>query len=193
MLTLVLGGARSGKSAFAEKIARKRGGSQVIYLATAEARDQEMADRIKKHRESRPATWQTVEEPYNLRNTFLSFSPEQVILLDCLTLFVSNCLLSEDNQNYDVLEEKIKQELKAVIKITRDRGLELIAVSNIVGTGLVPATETGRVFRDLAGRANQLVASKADEVYLCIAGLPVEIKEIGMKNLEKYSPREGDS
>ncbi len=191
MITLVIGGARSGKSTFAEKIACKRGSSQVIYLATAEAGDQEMAERIKKHQQSRPAAWQTVEEPYNLQKAFLSFPPEQVILLDCLTLFVSNLLLRYNNQSNTDLEEKINQELRGIIDITRKKDLDVIMVSNMVGSGLVPITESGRKFRDLAGRVNQLVASQSDEVYLCIAGLPLEIKEMGMKTLDKFN-LEGD-
>lgn len=199
MITLVLGGARSGKSSYAEKIAYYQGGSDVTYLATAEAKDKEMAKRIKKHRQQRPADWKTIEEPCCISRVFQSFSPGQVILLDCLTFFISNMLLQEDKSkakenNLDNLnkEEEIKRELKDVIKIIRQKDMEVIIVSNLVGSGLVPSSKLGREFRDIVGRVNQLIARAADEVYLCIAGLPIEIKEIGMNNLKKYQKIDGD-
>ncbi|AZO95913.1 bifunctional adenosylcobinamide kinase/adenosylcobinamide-phosphate guanylyltransferase [Halocella sp. SP3-1] len=186
VITLVLGGARSGKSTFAEKIAYQKGRDMVSYLATAEAVDQEMSKRIKKHQESRPKTWQTIEEAYKLQDVFLSFPPGQVVLLDCLTIYISNILL-KGNDNPSCHEEAIiVEELEGVINITREKNIDLIIVSNELGSGVVPVSKLGREFRDIAGRINQLIASEADEVYLCIAGLPVEIKEIGMRNLNKF-------
>lgn len=193
MVTLVLGGARSGKSSFAERIAYKKGARNVLYLATAEAKDQEMMERIKKHQQSRPEGWQTIEEAYDLKKIFMSLSSGQVILLDCLTLYVSNIILRDNQEVSSVAEDRIKQDLIDVINITRKKDMDLIIVSNIVGSGVVPPSKIGRRFRDITGRVNQLIARSADEVYLCIAGLPIEIKEIGLKNLEKFSVKEGGS
>lgn len=187
MITLVLGGARSGKSTFAEKIAYQRGRDMVSYLATAEAGDQEMSERIKKHQEARPKSWQTVEEAYKLQDVFLSFPAGLVVLLDCLTIYISNILLKGNDNPSCHEEEIIVEELEGVINITREKNIDLIIVSNEVGSGVVPVSKLARRFRDMAGRVNQLIASRADEVYLCVAGLPVEIKEIGMKNLNKYN------
>lgn len=187
MITLVLGGARSGKSTFAEKVAYQRGHDMVSYLATAEAVDQEMSERIKKHQELRPKTWQTVEEAYKLQDVFLSFPTDRVVLLDCLTIYISNILLKVSNNSSYNEEEIIMEELRGIINITREKNIDLIIVSNEVGSGVVPVSKLGRRFRDIAGRVNQLIASRADEVYLCVAGLPVEIKQIGMKNLNKYN------
>ncbi|MTI61594.1 MAG: bifunctional adenosylcobinamide kinase/adenosylcobinamide-phosphate guanylyltransferase [Firmicutes bacterium] len=187
MITLVLGGARSGKSTFAEKIAYQRGRDMVSYLATAEAGDQEMSGRIKKHQEARPKTWQTVEEAYKLQDAFLSFPAGRVVLLDCLTMYISNILLKGNDNPSCHEEDIIVEELEGVINITREKNIDLIIVSNEVGSGVVPVSKLARRFRDMAGRVNQLIASRADEVYLCVAGLPVEIKEIGMKNLNKYN------
>lgn len=192
MITMVLGGARSGKSSFAEKIAYKRGANDVVYLATAEIRDRKMAERIKKHQDSRPRGWKTVEEPYDLKNVFKSIATGQLVLLDCLTLYISNILIKNENKELNLIEDILQKELLVVIDIVSEKNIDLVVVSNLVGSGVVPASKLGREFRDIAGRINQLIAEKADEVYLSIAGLPIEIKALGLENLNKYSAKGGE-
>ncbi len=196
MLTLLLGGARSGKSRFAEMIARKRGDIDVVYLATSQVHDEEMEERVKRHRQSRPGEWSTIEEPYQPSQALKKLSPGKVVLLDCITVLISNLLLKGDEVDTDVNqyqprgeEREIMEEMEAIIEVSREKELDLIIVSNEVGQGLVPVYELGRNYRDIAGRANQLLAGAADEVYLVYAGLPVEIKQPGLKNLEKFQER----
>jgi adenosylcobinamide kinase/adenosylcobinamide-phosphate guanylyltransferase len=190
----VLGGARSGKSSFAEEIVTKLGGLDVIYLATSEVRDQEMAQRIKHHQSSRPSEWATIEEPKNIGEVLADLKQGAVVLLDCLTLLISNLLLAEQDlkeKEYDFRgaekEEEIITEVERIITVVKERGLTLVVVSNEVGQGLVPAYKLGRVYRDIVGRANQLVASQADGVYITYAGIPVEIKELGMKIKRQFT------
>lgn len=193
MLTLVTGGARSGKSSFAENIARYYGGRQVLYFATARNKDSEMAVRIRQHRLNRPDGWQTIEEPYKVTSRLKEIEEGSVILLDCITVLISNLLLKgqeadEGEFDFEVTgtEKDVISEIEGIVSISQKKDFKLIAVSNEVGTGIVPVYSLGRLYRDIAGRANQYLASAADEVYLCIAGLPVEIKEIGMKNIERF-------
>jgi adenosylcobinamide kinase / adenosylcobinamide-phosphate guanylyltransferase len=191
-LTLILGGARSGKSSFAEKVAWEKGGSSVIYLATSEIGDEEMEDRVRIHRQNRPSVWKTLEEPYQISKVLATLPAGQLVLLDCITLFVSNMLLQGKDvpggQEFDVSNKEagVMQEIEKFIAICYSNELNLVIVSNEVGQGLVPTYQLGRQFRDIMGRANQILARAADEVYFCIAGLPVEIKEIGMRNLARF-------
>ena len=185
-LILVLGGARSGKSSFAEEIVEKYGGLDVTYIATAEAKDEEMADRIKQHQSSRPEKWTTIEEAQAVSSVLKKIERERVVLLDCVTVLVSNLLLADEDLDEDEYEfavqereEEIMDELERITSQVRNRELTLVAVSNEVGQGLVPPYQAGRVYRDVVGRANQFLAAKADEVYITYAGLPVEIKELG--------------
>lgn len=201
MITLITGGARSGKSSFAEKMAYTRGGSEVIYLATAEVKDEEMAARVRQHQTDRPSEWETVEEPRQISRVLSHFSCHSVVLLDCLTVLVSNLLLTEEGDSSGIKEitnsteaaaareEKILEEMKAIVNTTSERKLDLIIVTNEVGLGVIPDNRLGRLFRDISGRMNQFLAKKADEVFLTIAGLPVEIKEIGERNLERFQKR----
>lgn len=194
MIRLILGGARSGKSSFAEMIAKTSGGSEVIYLATAEAGDQEMEERIEKHQQSRPDTWKTIEEPYQVSKVINSVSPGSVVLLDCITVLISNILMKgekvdkdRDDFEFRGSEEEVLEELASLIKGAKENNLELIMVSNLIGMGLVPAYKLGRECRDVAGRGNQYLGREADEVYLTCAGLPIEIKELGLKNLARFN------
>lgn len=194
MITLIIGGARSGKSTLAEKIANKRGGKEVIYLATAEVRDDEMKERVAKHRLQRPTTWKTIEEPYRVSKRLEVIDKGKVLLLDCLTVLITNLLLQGSEAGTEEIdftpsgqEEELMEEIKAIVKVSQEKELDLIIVTNEVGQGLVPPYKLGRLYRDVVGRANQYLASIADKVYLCVAGLPIEIKEIGMKNLDKFS------
>lgn len=190
---LVLGGARSGKSSFAEQIVTSLGGADVTYVATAQVKDQEMERRVAEHRSSRPEAWATIEEPKNVSQALADLPKDSVVLLDCLTVLVSNLLLQEEEltaDDYDFAaadrEQEIREEIQRIIARAEENNLSLVVVSNEVGKGLVPPYKAGRVYRDIVGRANKLVAEKADEVYITYAGLPVEIKELGKKTKAKF-------
>ncbi|MDF9407425.1 bifunctional adenosylcobinamide kinase/adenosylcobinamide-phosphate guanylyltransferase [Pelotomaculum isophthalicicum JI] len=179
-LILIIGGARSGKSKFAEKVAIGLG-SKITYIATAASLDDEMAERIRLHQAFRPKDWITVEEQKNVIEVMLSGCKGDVFLLDCLTLWLTNILL--DDQLPEPGTTKSKKELfimeqAAGIADVVESGAHLVVVSNEVGMGVVPESSLGRSFRDLAGKVNQVLASKADRVYLVIAGLPLELKSI---------------
>lgn len=168
-VSLILGGARSGKSARAEKLAESLN-KPVIYVATyvPDATDAEMHERITKHTQRRPITWETIEKRFDLAQLFLEH-PRKTLLLDCLTLWLSfQCEQLEEIALLNLLEESLS--------ISRSNGITLLLVSNELGMGLVPGTALGRSFRDLCGRANQLVARLADHVEFQIAGLPLNLK-----------------
>jgi adenosylcobinamide kinase/adenosylcobinamide-phosphate guanylyltransferase len=176
-LTLILGGARSGKSSHAERLAEGTGKS-VMFLATAQALDEEMSTRIQKHRAERPAGWETLEIPFNLA----VYAPEiqsDVVLLDCVTLLVSNLLMQFVKD--DLVDEApfllaVQKEIGDLIAAIRERDQEWFIISNEVGLGLVPAYQMGRVYRDALGWANQCLAREADRVIFMVAGIPTTIK-----------------
>lgn len=174
-LTLILGGARSGKSSFAEKIARDAGKS-VLYIATATAGDEEMAERIRNHQALRPAHWQTLECPLNIGRR-LDTQRAEVVIIDCITLLVSNILLSfpEDTPAETVMN-KVRIEIDELIGAQSRIGGQWLVVSNEVGLGLVPPYPQGRIYRDVLGRANQILAQAASRVILMVAGIPMVIK-----------------
>jgi len=179
-LTLILGGARSGKSTFAEKMAAEDGG-KVVYIATAEAKDDEMVTRIKKHQAERPLSWQTLEIPTHISD-HLAQKPiiADVVLLDCLTLLVTNVLMAV-NPDLDKLDEvgsetAVSAEISALITTIQQSNAHWLIVSNEVGLGLVPPYPIGRIYRDTLGRANQKLAQAADHVYFLVAGLPLVVK-----------------
>lgn len=166
-VTLVLGGARSGKSAYAERLIEARG--QGLYLATGEAGDAEMAERIRRHRERRGAAWATLEVPLDLAPSLARHArPDRPILVDCLTLWLANLL----GAGRDV--ETAAEEL--LTTLPRLAGA-VVFVANEVGLGIVPPTPLGRTFRDHAGRLNQAMAAAADRVVLVVAGLPLVLKD----------------
>ena len=168
-VVLVLGGARSGKSSFASRLAATRF-ARPLYLATAEALDAEMAARVKLHKEARGSRWACVEEPLDIARIIANPpKPCDGILLDCLTLWLTNVLLKEG----DKAVASRKRQLLAALKAARR---PVIIVSNEVGMGIVPDSELGRQFRDLAGWLNQDVAAVADTVVFVAAGLPVALK-----------------
>jgi adenosylcobinamide kinase / adenosylcobinamide-phosphate guanylyltransferase len=189
-LILVTGGARSGKSSFAEKLAASFG-REVVYLATAQALDTEMEQRITQHRLSRPAEWRTVEEPLEVPGAVLSEGDgKKVILLDCITLWLTNLLILElENDQAGDVEQKIQNKLSELIEVIDRQDTILICVSNEVGCGVVPENELARLYRDLAGRANQRLGRAAQQVYLVTAGYPIEVKQQGAKILREL---EGD-
>ena len=167
-LVLVLGGARSGKSSCAENLARQ--GERTLFVATAEALDDDMRQRIMKHREHRPASWDTLEEPLDPAAAIPSaLVGHDTLLFDCLTVWVSNLLLAlEDEAD---AEAEILARAGALLDLYEQTDCRWILVSNEVGLGVIPATELGRRYRDLLGRVNQLFAARADKVYLMVAGL----------------------
>jgi adenosylcobinamide kinase/adenosylcobinamide-phosphate guanylyltransferase len=172
-IILFTGGARSGKSTRAEQYAARLGRA-VVYLATAEAGDDEMRERIARHQAQRPAAWPTVEAPLAPSAALREIPAGSAVLLDCLSLLVTNLLLANEADP----EPAVTAEVAAIMDVAAGQSLTLLIVTNEVGLGIVPAYPLGRVYRDLLGRANQQVAARADEVYLVVAGLPVEIKRL---------------
>jgi len=184
-VVLVTGGARSGKSAFAETLAARRG-ERVVYVATATAGDAEMADRIARHRARRPGSWRTVEAPLDIVAGLAAVDAGiEAVLVDCLAVWAANRLLAVGEPAEDgwwdrvgALERVLTEELDRVVTTGLASPWELILVTNEVGFGVVPPTELGRAYRDLLGRLNQAVAARADDVYLVVAGLAVEIRQL---------------
>jgi adenosylcobinamide kinase/adenosylcobinamide-phosphate guanylyltransferase len=171
-IVLFTGGARSGKSTRAEQYAAGLG-QRVTYIATAEAGDDEMRARIAQHQRRRPANWLTLERPLAAA-ALAELETGAVALLDCLSLLVSNLLLAHEDDSAPAVE----REIGAILAAAQERDLTLIVVTNEVGMGFVPAYPLGRVYRDVLGRANQQVAAAADEVYLVVCGIPVELKAL---------------
>lgn len=174
-LTMILGGARSGKSSFVERIARDSGKS-VLYIATAAAGDDEMAERIRNHQASRPAGWQTLECPFNI-GRHLDELRAEVVIIDCITLLVSNILLSfPEDTPVETVTNNVSREVVELLDAQSGLGGQWLVVSNEVGLGLVPPYPQGRIYRDLLGRANQNLAQAAKRVILMVAGIPMVIK-----------------
>ncbi len=168
-LALILGGARSGKSSYAERLVADK--AKVIYFATAEAGDLEMADRIERHRKNRPTSWKTVVSPTGLAERLRADAMDfEAAIIDCLTLYVSNLMTS------GLGEGRIAAEIEELAAACREIAADVAIVSNEVGLGVVPANKLGRAYRDLLGRCNQLIAAAADDVYFMVAGIPVRIK-----------------
>ena len=184
-LILILGGARSGKSTLAERMARR--GRRVLFVATAEARDQDMKSRIAAHRERRPASWDTLEEPVDLVAALRPVvDGYDTVLLDCLTLWVSNLLL--ERQDRSGSGSRIQDSARDLMDLIEETPATWILVSNEVGQGIVPSSALGRAYRDALGRVNQVAASRADKVYLMTAGLALELKSLGARPLTQTDP-----
>lgn len=180
-ITLITGGARSGKSRLAEEMAAQNGGP-VVYIATAAVYDEEMAQRVSNHRRRRPENWLTVEETLDLDQALDRVPPQTAfVVLDCLTLWLTNRLLRDYSEQapaseHSRLEREILAELEAFCQRLSRAPFSTVIVSNEVGCGIVPENPLARVFRDLAGRAGQLVAARAGSVYMAVAGLALKVK-----------------
>jgi adenosyl cobinamide kinase/adenosyl cobinamide phosphate guanylyltransferase len=154
--------------------AERASGGEVAFIATAEGLDAEMSARIARHRAERPAHWRTFEEPCQIDEALGQANGAAVVVVDCLTLFVSNWLMRHADEHE--CEQVMQRVTRNFLELARTRQQTIICVSNEVGLGLVPETQVGRTFRDLLGRANQDFAAAADEVYLLVAGLPLQLK-----------------
>jgi adenosyl cobinamide kinase/adenosyl cobinamide phosphate guanylyltransferase len=183
-LILVTGGARAGKSTFAERLARQFGGDRdVCFVATAEPGDDEMRARIAAHRAARPPGWRTIEAPRSVIAALDGLADPltvRVVLLDCLTLLVSNVLLAQPHQaeTAEGVWPAVEAEANALIRFAGRAAVPTVVVTNEVGLGIVPDNRLARLYRDLLGRANQRLAAQAAFVYLVVAGIPVEIKAL---------------
>jgi adenosylcobinamide kinase/adenosylcobinamide-phosphate guanylyltransferase len=175
---LILGGARSGKSAFAVELANAHARERILFIATAEGLDDEMRARIAKHRAERPPAWQTLEAPRDLPGAIAQLErAPQLILVDCLTLWVTNELLADAH----MLERRLLGQLDLLLEWTHLHDIDLILVSNEVGLGIVPENALARAFRDALGRVNTYVAQRADRVYWMVAGLRLEVKSLAQQ------------
>lgn len=179
-IVLVLGGARGGKSAFAQQLAAELGGQDVLFVATAEALDDEMRARIRNHREQRPAGWRTVEAPRQVASAITAADAGmKVVLVDCMTLLVSNVLMAlGEEPEATAAAHAVVAEVEALLEASVSSRATYIVVSNEVGMGLVPPYPLGRLYRDLLGQANQLLAARAETVYFLVAGLPMMLKPL---------------
>ena len=181
-LILITGGVRCGKSRFAERLADDLGNDRVVFIATAEAGDDDMRARIAVHRASRPTSWATREAPVDVAAAIDEVSahrePPRAIIVDCLTLLVSNILLGRDGGDEETAASRVDRQAGAICKACARTHATVIVVTNEVGWGVVPATSLGRRYRDLLGAANQMLAAASKTVYLLVAGIPVDVKAL---------------
>jgi adenosylcobinamide kinase/adenosylcobinamide-phosphate guanylyltransferase len=169
-IIFITGGARSGKSRLAEEIAQRQG-EPLLYVATGQAGDGEMAERIARHRERRGPAWQTIEEPQALAEVLTGHDGYfGAVLVDCVTLWLTNLLLATDDS------AAVLAQVRRLTALFGTLQTPVILVSNEVGMGIVPENRLARTFRDLAGEANELIAAAADEVYVMFSGLPLKLK-----------------
>lgn len=187
-IVLVLGGARSGKSGFAQSLIsdqeRYSLRTSVFYVATAGIEDDEMARRVARHRADRPDRWKTLEAQNDVVGTLEEIPSKSIVLLDCVTMMVTNLMFSRRTEwdglsmeDERLVEQFVLGEVDRMLEVFRRRDISAVLVSNEVGQGLVPPYPLGRIFRDVAGWANQRIAKEADSVYLITAGIPQIIKE----------------
>jgi adenosylcobinamide kinase/adenosylcobinamide-phosphate guanylyltransferase len=170
----ILGGARSGKSHFAQQLAGKLG-DKVLFVATGEALDEEMQARIAEHKKARPKSWRTLEISTGIgKEIEKQIGDAEVVIIDCLTLLVSN-LLHDEPDNPEA-ENRVTAEIDELLACMDKLDASFVIVSNEVGMGLVPETRIGRIYRDLLGKANRLIAQHTNEIYFMVAGMPIEVK-----------------
>ena len=177
-IILVLGGARSGKSSYAQSLAEETGKS-VTFIATAQALDEEMSARIQQHRTERPAEWETLEVPLDIASHTQRIKSD-VVVLDCITLLISNLLMQfvkDDLVDEPPFKLAVQKEMEELMVAIRSQKQDWIIISNELGLGLVPPYQMGRVYRDWLGWSNQRLAREADQVILMVAGIPMVIKE----------------
>lgn len=178
-IILVTGGARSGKSSFAERLALKIGNGRAAYVATAQIFDDEMNFRVKLHRSRRGDNWTTFEAPFAAEEKISAAGQNfGAILFDCVTLYVSNFLCNADTDDEKFLYDNLRGLIGKLIDAAQSSDATTIFVTNEVGAGIVPENKLARHFRDLAGLANQMLAAKADKVFLCVAGFAVDVKKL---------------
>ena len=172
--TLIIGGARSGKSRYAMELARKAPGP-VLFVATAEALDEEMRQRIEEHKRTRPAAWRTLEVPTRVGDGVRQeIGDAQVVIIDCI--LSQHCPPDNRQKRTDIIEQAVADEINALIVCLHKVEASFIVVSNDVGSGIVPADGMSRLYRDLLGKANQMLAQRADEVIMMVAGIPLPLK-----------------
>ncbi|MCV9878052.1 bifunctional adenosylcobinamide kinase/adenosylcobinamide-phosphate guanylyltransferase [Brenneria izbisi] len=180
-MILITGGARSGKSALAEKLAAGR--EQVLYIATSLATDDEMAERVRTHRASRPAHWRTWEG-YRDVGTLIAqqVAADEAVIVECITTLITNLLFDQagdtppEQMDFPAIEAEIQQQIDALIAACLQRSSPIFLVTNELGMGIVPENRLARHFRDIAGRVNQRLAAVAESVYLVVSGIEVKIK-----------------
>jgi adenosylcobinamide kinase/adenosylcobinamide-phosphate guanylyltransferase len=198
MFTLILGGARSGKSDLAERLALASSRT-VLFLATMEPRDDELRARVELHRAARPAAWRTVEEQRDLLAALEAHArPGDFVIIDCLTMWISNLLLARLGEADDTPAAEVAEAIELACASARTLGAwaaafdgDVAAVSNEVGAGVVPAYPLGRAFRDALGGANRILAERADRVYWLAAGLALELKSLGARPIETFTAGRG--
>lgn len=178
-IILVTGGARSGKSSFAEKLVREKG-ERISYIATAQIFDEEMRFRIKLHRERRPKDWKTYEAPFHAEKALKkAVKDSDTILFDCITVYLSNLVCAKsvaELAKEDALYTEAKAKIQALIDTVKAANATVIFVTNEVGAGIVPENHLARIYRDLSGSVNQQLACASDEVYAVICGIPMQLK-----------------
>ena len=178
-IILVTGGARSGKSSFAERLALNIGDGRAAYIATAQIFDDEMNFRVKLHRSRRGDNWTTFEAPFAAEEKISAAGKNfGAILFDCVTLYVSNFLCTADLDDEKILYDELRGLIQKLIDAAQQSNATTIFVTNEVGAGIVPDNKLARRFRDLAGIANQMLAAQADKVFLTVAGLAVDVKKL---------------
>jgi len=179
--TLLIGGARSGKSHFAQELALSSG-KAVLFVATATAGDEEMRQRIEEHQKSRPATWKTLETTTHIGNHILkNIGGAETVIIDCITLLLNNIFSqhgdpTDEQLDASLIEKEVAAEIAELLECIDRTDANFVIVTNEIGLGLVPADRMSRLYRDLLGKANQMLAQHADEVYLMVAGIPLPIK-----------------
>ena len=178
---LITGGARSGKSRFAQELA-VRVNEPVLFVATAQAGDEEMQERIQRHKKARPASWNTLEATTNIGSQISQeIAGARVVIIDCIALLVNNVFNQYSDPSGEqtaapLIEEKVIGEINELVECINKNDARFIIVTNEIGLGLVPISRIGRLYRDVMGKANQRLAQEAEEVYVMLAGLPVQIK-----------------
>ena len=175
---LITGGARSGKSKLAAELGAKRGG-QVLFVATAEAGDDEMKQRIEAHRKVRPRDWKTLEATTHIGSRIMdNIGGAKTVIIDCITLLISNIFGEHSGKTGNTtLEKAVEAEINELLECIKKTKADIIIVTNEVGLGIIPGDSISRLYRDLLGQANQMLADGVDEVYMMIAGIPVTVKK----------------